>query len=351
MKILLTQLRRIGDVITTTPAVRAIRASWPEAVIDYLTEPPSDEIFRANPYIDNIITAERRPSAAKYIQLVRELRKKRYNVAIDFFCNPASAYLTRLSGAKCRIGFDLRFRKYFYTHTVNKDLFPPHIYAGIHKLALTAHIGVIPKGFEPEFPITEEIQREADEFLVSMGVGADDILVTLGLVTRHAFRQWPLERFAAVADALIDRYNAKILFIYGQGEECYPRNVQSLMKNRALPEYTLSTISRMRGVFTRATLHIGCDNGPGNIAKASGIPSLILYSNTRASNWMPPAALISQESASKYVSFDIELDCKNRCLHERCPAPVCITGTSAESVIKAAQRVLDKNEHADKKPL
>ena len=342
MKILLTQLRRIGDVITTTPAVRAVRASWPDATIDYLTEPPSDEIFRASPHIDNIITINRRPSAVEYLRLIRELRKNRYDVVIDFFCNPTSAYLTRLSGAKCRVGFEMRFRKYFYTHLIDKKLFPHHIYAGIHKLALTSHIGVIPKGCEPEFPITGETQREADNFLASLGVNVNDTLVTLGLATRHAFRQWPLERFAAVADALISRYNAKILFIYGPGEENYPREVQSLMKNRALPEYAHSTISRMRGVFTRSALHIGCDNGPGNIAKASGIPSIILYSNTHSSSWFPPTDQLSSESSSKYISFDIKLDCKNRCLHEKCRNPVCITGITAESVIKAAEKVLTR---------
>ena len=343
MNILLTQLRRIGDVITTTPAVRAIRNAWPEARIDYLTEPPSDEIFSANPYIDNIITIKRRPSTVKYIQLVRQLRKNKYDVAIDFFCNPTSAYLTWLSGAKYRIGFEMRFRKYFYTHTINKKkLFPSHMYAGIHKLTLAAHIGAMPAGFEPEFPINGETQRKADDFLALLGVNTSDTLVTLGLATRHAFRQWPLERFAAVADTLIERYKTKILFIYGPGEENYPRRVQSLMKNSALPEYTHSTISRMRGVFTRTALHIGCDNGPGNIAKASGIPNIILYSNTRASNWTPPADRLSSESNQKYIPFEIALECKNRCLHENCPNPVCITGISVESVIKAAEKVLDK---------
>ncbi len=341
MKILLTQLRRIGDVITTTPAVRAIRAAWPKATIDYLTEPPSDEIFRASPYINNIITMNRRPSPLQYIQLVRRLRKNKYNVVIDFFGNPTSAYLTWLSGAKHRVGFDIHFRKHFYTHITNTGMFPFHIYAGLHKLALAAHIGAMPVGYEPEFPITVETQREADDFLASLGVTAGDTLVTLGIATRHAFRQWPLDRFASVADALIERYHAKVLFIYGPGEEKHARTVQALMKHRALPEYPHSTISRMRGVFTRAALHIGCDNGPANIAKASGIHNIIIYSNTRASSWTPPADPISGAGNEKYISFDIELKCKKKCLHERCPDPVCITGTTVESVMKATEKILN----------
>ncbi|MDR2884780.1 MAG: glycosyltransferase family 9 protein, partial [Deferribacteraceae bacterium] len=215
MRILLTQLRRIGDVITTTPAVRAVRATWQDATIDYLTESPSDEIFRHNPYIDNIITIQRRPSFLQYVSLINSLRANKYDVVIDFFCNPTSAYICFLSGIKHRVGFHRRVRRHLYTNTVDTRLFPKHQYAGLHKLALVANIGVTPAGFEPEFFIDDTAQLEADELLRSLGVREGDLLITMGVVVRHAFRQWPLERFAKVADYLIERYNAKILFIYG----------------------------------------------------------------------------------------------------------------------------------------
>lgn len=332
-RILLTQLRRIGDVITTTPAVRAVRKAWPDAVIDYMTESPSDEIFKYNPYIDNIILIKRKQGFLDFIKTVKMLRKNNYDFVIDFFCNPTSAYLTWLSGAKHRVGFDLHFRKMFYTHIVDTSKFPQHQYAGIHKLALVANIGAMPCGYAPEFFIGEEEQREADETLASLGVKAGERIVTMGVVTRHAFRQWPLENFAMLADMLIDNFGVKILFIYGPGEEAYPEKVASMMKNKPLGLYPPSGIGRMRGLYERAALHVGCDNGPANIAKASCTPSVVLYSNTRASSWTPP------EDANN-VGMEIEMECKSSCLHEKCPHSKCIRDISVDSVYFEAQKFL-----------
>lgn len=333
MKILLTQLRRIGDVITTTPAVRAVRAAWPGAQIDYLTEPPSDEIFKYNPHINKTLIINRRPSLREYIDTFKQLRANKYDVVVDFFSNPTSAYLTWLSGAKHRIGFDVRYRKYFYNHTINTAIFPQHTYAGIHKLGLVAHIGAMPVGYEPEFFIGDDSRQQADQLLTELGVKPDDVLITLGIVTRHEFRQWPLERFAKLADTLIERYNAKILFIYGPGEEEYPVKVRSFMKREPLSLYNPSGIGRMRAVFERAAVHIGCDNGPANIAKASGMPTVILYSNSWPSSWTPPGN-------PRYKTLAIDLPCKYKCLHEHCPDPLCIRSITVEDVMEKTEEIM-----------
>ncbi|MDR2884139.1 MAG: hypothetical protein LBV09_03430, partial [Deferribacteraceae bacterium] len=121
--------------------------------------------------------------------------------------------------------------------------------------------------------------------------------------------------------------------IYGPGEEEYPRKVQSMMKQRALPEYPHSGIARMRGIFERATLHIGCDNGPANIAKASPCSTIVLYSNSRASSWTPPGN-------PRYITLENDVPCKSKCLHERCKNPICVTNTTVDEVLEATKRVL-----------
>ena len=333
MKILLTQLRRIGDVITTTPAVRAVRHAWPEAQIDYMTESPSDEIFRHSPYVDNLIVLKRRQSVVEFIKTVRKLRAAKYHAMVDFFGNPTSAYLTALSGARYKIGFDIRFRRHFYTHTVNTAAFPGSLYAGLHKLALVALIGAESMGSRPEFFIGSDEELEADTLLKSLGVKPNERYVTLGIATRHAFRQWPMENFARLADELISRFKVKILPIYGPGEEQYPKKLRELMKHELLCDYPASGIGRMRALFERAALHIGCDNGPANIAKASDIPNIILYSNTHASSWTPPDSPVC-------VALEHNLVCKARCLHERCSHSNCIRLITVDEVLKEAEKFL-----------
>ena len=78
-RILLTQLRRIGDVLMTTPAVAAVRAAHPRAHITYLTEPPADQLFIHNPHVDEVLALPAKASLTRKLALIRELRRRRFD--------------------------------------------------------------------------------------------------------------------------------------------------------------------------------------------------------------------------------------------------------------------------------
>ena len=97
-RILVIQLRRIGDVILTTPAVAALKARWPRAELDFLVEPAGAEALAGNPHIHELIVYRARgPLGA--LPWLRRVRRKRYDWVIDFMGNPRTAFLTSFSGA------------------------------------------------------------------------------------------------------------------------------------------------------------------------------------------------------------------------------------------------------------
>ena len=101
--ILVLQLRRIGDVILTTPAVAALKKRFPEAAIDFLVEKPGAEVLAGNPHIRKIQVYE----AINWRQALSEMsrvRRARYDWVIDFMGNPRTALLTFLSGAGVKAG-------------------------------------------------------------------------------------------------------------------------------------------------------------------------------------------------------------------------------------------------------
>ena len=117
--ILLVRLRQIGDVVFTTPAVRALRRRFPDAHITYLVEPAAAPIVAGNPHLDEVIVAPRRPGIGGLVAdlaLVRRLRARRFDLAIDFHGGPRASLLTWLSGAPVRIGYDVAGRSWMYTH-------------------------------------------------------------------------------------------------------------------------------------------------------------------------------------------------------------------------------------------
>ena len=118
MRILLIRLRLIGDVIFTTPAIRAIRRRFPEAHLTYLVEPDAAPVLSGNLHLDEVVVAEPPDAPRRWLHdlaLARRLRRERFDVAIDFHGGPRSSLLAWASGAPRRIGYQIVGRSWMYT--------------------------------------------------------------------------------------------------------------------------------------------------------------------------------------------------------------------------------------------
>src|SRR5437764_7464335 len=120
-RVLLIRLRQIGDVVFTTPAIRAVRQRFPLAHITYVVEPDAAPVVERNPHITDVVVAPRHRGAlqlAADLDLARRLQSRRYDLAIDFHGGPRSSLLTWLSGAPVRIGYQVAGRGWMYTRRV-----------------------------------------------------------------------------------------------------------------------------------------------------------------------------------------------------------------------------------------
>ncbi|MBC7186555.1 MAG: glycosyltransferase family 9 protein, partial [Calditrichaeota bacterium] len=109
-RILVSRLRFLGDVVLTTPLLRALRRAFPEARIAYLAESPYIEVLAHHPHVDGLLPLDRQTRAAQ-LSTLRQLRRAHFDLTIDLFGNARSALLLWLSGARQRIGFDYRGRR------------------------------------------------------------------------------------------------------------------------------------------------------------------------------------------------------------------------------------------------
>ena len=140
MKFLLIQLRRIGDVLMTTPAIRLLRESYPDADLTFLTESPSDQVLKENPNLQEILLYRKPESLPESLRSFLNLRSRKFDCVIDFYGNPRSALMTRLSGAPMRIGFDFRGRSLAYTHPVK--ISGKFTYSAVDKTQLLRPLGI-----------------------------------------------------------------------------------------------------------------------------------------------------------------------------------------------------------------
>src|SRR3982751_601011 len=121
LRILLIRLRLIGDVVFTTPLLRALKRRFPDAHLTYLVEPEALPVVRENPHLDEVIVAPRRAGVARItddLRLAGRLRRERYDIAIDLHGGPRSAWLAWLSREPTRIGYQIAGRTWMYTRAV-----------------------------------------------------------------------------------------------------------------------------------------------------------------------------------------------------------------------------------------
>ncbi len=337
-RILLTQLRRIGDVLMTTPAVRQVREAFPQAHLTFLTEAPSDQIYRHSPRVDEVLAVRPHGGLVARLGLMARLRARRFDAVVDFFSNPGSAQLTRISGAPLRIGYAFRGRRWAYTHPVA----PPTglTYAAADKLLLLEPLGIAPRPTQgpgaallPELFLAEQERRFARETLAALGVADGDLLVALCPTSRQPYKVWPARHFARLADGLIERHGAKVLMISGPGEEPFVDAVRRAMARRALPSIAPPSLLEMAALLERCRLFVGNDGGPRHFAVAVGTPTVAVFGRPFPEHWTPPGM-----TEHRTASYDP--GCKNACTYPRCSHLNCINLVRYEPVEAHAEALL-----------
>ncbi|MBA4392090.1 MAG: putative lipopolysaccharide heptosyltransferase III, partial [Desulfobacca sp.] len=120
MNILIIKLRHLGDVLVTTPSLTALKEAYPQARITMIVNQGTEDMVRDNPCLSEVITLEREPKKKSWeelryqLQLIVQLRRKRFDLSIDFSGGDRGAFLSWFSGAKERIGYHPRKGKQWW---------------------------------------------------------------------------------------------------------------------------------------------------------------------------------------------------------------------------------------------
>jgi len=315
----------------TTAAVAAVRQAYPKAHITYLTERPSLPVFQYSQNVDEVWTYP--PGLMARIGLTWRLRRRRFDLVVDFFGNPRSALMVWATGAPRRIGFNFPGRGRFYTDAVS--LPSGALYSGSHKAALLAPLGIeVASPPLPLLPVSEVERQFAARQLEALGVRPGELLVALSPVSRQPFRVWPVENYARLADGLIERYGAKVLPLWGPGEAHFIDALRLHMRHNALPDYPIPSLLQTAALLERSHLLIGNDNGPRHMAMAVGTPTVGVIGQSHPESWTPPG-----QPLHRYVARDP--GCKHTCVYPRCEL-ACIKQVPYEAVLAETETLLEE---------
>ncbi|MBA3295854.1 MAG: glycosyltransferase family 9 protein [Acidobacteria bacterium] len=353
MNVLLIRLRLIGDVVFTTPIPRALKRAFPGARVSYLVEQAAAPVVAHNPHIDDVIVVGRTRGirrALEDVKLAGRLRKARYDTVVDLHGGPRSSWLSLLSGAKQRIGYEIHGRSWMYSRTVARPRALRARHSVVNQWDLLEAIDgwpgrpVDPGGDAVNMPADPRADAAIAHRLHAAGVGPDAELVVAHVSAGNPFRRWPEAAFADVLATLArESVRRRVIVSSGPSDREAALRITAAVRQSLgdhgdrIVEFGEFDLAELRSLIARSRLFIGGDTGPLHIAATTATPIVGLYGPTlaaRSAPWRDPA--IPTESLE--VSG---LPCRP-CDQRVCvPGDFrCLTTLAPADVISAAHRAL-----------
>jgi lipopolysaccharide heptosyltransferase I len=293
-RITLVKLSSLGDVVHTLPVAAALRARFPGTHLTWVVERREAAVLRDHPALDAIVVADTRgwrrardlqgalAAGAEMRAVIGRLRRERADVALDLQGLLKSGVLTRLTRAPLRIGFARRATREPSTIFTNRHVTPP---ASAHHvveqyLSLLGPLGIEHPRVEFTLPSDARAESAAEEFFGAADLKPRDRLVAVLPGAGRPVKRWIPERFAALSARLGIEAGARVLVLWGPGEEAAARAIVTGAQVAVLAPPT--SLELLIAMLRRVTVAVGADTGPLHLAAALGIACVGLYGPTSA---------------------------------------------------------------------
>lgn len=298
-RLLVVKLADLGDVITAIPALRALRSTFPGLHLDVLTSSVGAAVLAGSDAVNELVVADRhlldtprallKPGAwMSLLKLIRRLRAADYDAVVfmHHLTTRTGAAKWRLLASLLRpartVGLDNGRGRFFDVRLADQG------FAAVHEVEYALRLaGALGAGADDRclrMTIPEPAQNRAGSLLHSLGRRRFAV-VHPGSGAYSVARRWAPERFAAVADALADRYGLPVVVV-GSAQD----GVEALMgaaHGRHLNLAGQTDVMTLAGVLSRAALFVGGDSGVMHVATAVGAPLLALFGPTDPRAWGP----------------------------------------------------------------
>ena len=333
MHIVVILPRWVGDLVMSTPMLRAVRDHFgSSARITGVMKPMFAELLEGTPWLDRMVFYDRhsRDRSRQFWSVAKQLRADRADIALIVPNSLSSACLAFAGGAKRRVGYARHGRLLLLTDPLaaprgsakggfsNRFRVEPASPAS-HAMDIAARIGVPRQPLGLELATTPADEALADNVLTRLFPGtppeAEGPLIVLNDGGAYGpSKAWGSDRFAALAKLAIDRLpKARVLVHCGPGDRDEARGVVALADHRAvqsLADEPKLPFGLSKAVLRRAALVISSDSGPRHIAAAFGTPTIVLHG--------PMDPRLSRSDQKHLVEMRLDLPC-SPCGRRVCP--------------------------------
>lgn len=348
-KILLIRLRRIGDIIMTTPAVALLKTRLPGASLTYLVEEPYRRLVERNPHVDRVLVIDRKQRFRDFVKLILQVRREGYDALLDFHGGPRASWITFFSKTRLKIGYKIKPKGFLYDIRVPRGRQEGDKGGFVHSVENHANLvralgiafddSAIPPLFLPD-PTEEEVRR-VRKILEEMGaLQSKNVVLHIG--AGNEFRDWGTENITGLIRRLARLPGVKIV-LAGSGSAGDKRAEAEILEELAAAgasdsQNIISLVGQLnlmeiKEMIARAALFVGPDSGPMHIAASTSTPMVAYFGPTLPAHFAPWKA--------KAIVIEKAMDCRP-CQQRRCVTADfrCLRSITPEEVFAACRNFL-----------
>ena len=337
----------VGDVVMATPALRALRDAFPAARITYVGRPAALATLAGSPHADQVLSdrSHQRPRTGHLLELAGRLRQSRADLTVLLPNSFRTALVARLGGARRVLGYDRDGRGPLLTDRVavprGENGRPLPMPAVRYYADLVEAIGVHPRSLRMALPVEPADRQAADELLAEAGVSGDRPVVMLNPgASFGTSKMWPAERYAALADLLIERRGAQVIVNAAPSERPVAGWVTDAMRHAPAVSFARrdNTLGLLKALLARCDLLVTNDTGARHLAAAVGIGVVTVFGST------DPEWSRIDYPRERIVRAGVEC---SPCQQKLCPLPPgpsyhqCMESIPPEGVYAPAAELLD----------
>ena len=337
-RILIVRTDRIGDVLLSTPVIKALRDYYPDAYIAVMVSPYAREIVEGNPNLDEVIIYDKDCKHKNWlgsIKFAQNLKKMKFDLALILHPTNRVHLVTFFARIPRRVGYDRKLG-FLLTDRIKhtKQLGEKHELE--YTLDLVRYLSLEPKDKNLFMLIKPTSEEWAEELFRQEGISESDKLLVIHPGASCISKIWPLIRFAQVADRLVEKYGFKVLLIAGPKDISKAQDVSKNMHHPSINLAGKTSVSQLASLLKRCQLFISNDSGPVHIACAVGAPVISIFG--RNQKGLSPERWGPLGLRDKILHK--EIGCIECLAHNCVKEFACLKAITVDDVIKAADSIL-----------
>ncbi len=289
-KILVINAKYLGDLIVCTPALRALRRSFPGASVSILVREEYKNVLKGNPNIDEIISFDFSIKKIKGLQRIRTefrfiklLRHKKFDAVISLQAGDRYAEWSFLSGAKIRVAPKKQNLSFLVTNKV--EVYEDTISYLDYYLKIVEGFGAARSGMETEFYLDENQDAHAQQFILKNTIKDENLLIGIHPGASEPSKIFPFPKFVKIIEKLLVDPKAKVILFVGPAEKKVINEMSNIFNERVIVADTSGNIQYFAALLSLCKLFIANDSGVRHVSAALKIPTITLFPEDKISCW------------------------------------------------------------------